>query len=176
MTRIIELAHRSPSGRGRPDSQEAAGREAQTRQGEASSKAEGLRTFTSLRAIVLESVGPVRHEVSVPFHDSQVRRAALLIQTGWDQYWGTETYWNPGPFLSEHLIFRCLRAGVRIVGVDFPIADRTSETRLISTGEIPIIENLCGLASLPRVGLRFSATALEQSPEHPLPVRAFAEI
>jgi len=175
MTRIIELAHRSPSGRGRPDSQQAAGGEAQARQGEASSKAEGLRTFTSLRAIVLESVGPVRHEVSVPFHDSQVRRAALLIQTGWDEYWGTEAYWNPGPFLGEHLIFRCVRAGVRVVGVDFPVADRTNETRLISTGNISIVENLRGLASLPRVGFRFSAIALEQSSE-PVPVRALAEI
>src|SRR5437879_12449774 len=128
MTRIIELAHRPPSGRGRPDSQQAAGREAPARQGETSSKAEGLRTFTSLRAMVLESVGPVRHEVSVPFHDSQVRGIALLIQTEWDQYWGTEAYWNPGPFLAEHLIFRCVRAGVRIVGVDFPI--RSEERRV----------------------------------------------
>ncbi len=158
MSRIIELAHLSA----------AASR--------AGGRSEGLRTYSSLRSMVLESVGPVRHEVSVPFHDSQVRGIVLLIQTGWDQYWGTETYWNPGPLLAEHLIFRCVRAGVRIVGVDFPIADRTNETRLISTGKIPIIENLCGLAALPRVGFRFSATVLEESTEHPLPVRAFAEI
>src|SRR5207244_6842579 len=141
MTRIIELSHRSPSGRGRPDSQQAGGREAQARQGEASSKAEGLRTFTSLRAIVLESVGPVRHEVSVPFHDSQVRGIALLIQTGWDQYWGTETYWESGPFLAEHLIFRCVRSRVALIGVDFPISGRSTETQLITAGKIPIVEN-----------------------------------
>ena len=163
MTPIIELAHPSPSGRGRPDSQGAG------------APGDGLGAFSLLRAIVLESVGPIRHEVSVPFHDSQVRRAALLIQTGWDEYWGTEAYWNPGPFLGEHLIFRCVRAGVRVVGVDFPVADRTNETRLIWTGNISIIENLRGLASLPRVGFCFSAIALEQSSE-PVPVRAFAEI
>src|SRR5437870_12984954 len=132
MTRIIELAHPSPSGRGRPGSQQAAGRGAQARQGEASSKAEGLGAFSLLRAMVLQSVGPIRHEVSVPFHDSQVRRAALLIQTGWDQYWDTEAYWEPGPFLAEHLIFRFVRSGVRLVGVDFPIGDRKNETRLIT--------------------------------------------
>lgn len=171
MTRIIELAHTSPSGRGRT-------REARACQGEASIEGAtggGFAPFSLLHAIVLESVGPIRHEVSVPFHDSQVRRAALLIQTGWDEFWGTEAYWSPGPFLGEHLIFRCVRAGVRVVGVDFPIADRTNETRLISTGNISIIENLRGLASLPRVGFRFSAIALEQSSE-PVPVRAFAEI
>ncbi len=172
MTRIIELAHPSPFERGRRT------REARARSGAASiegAPGEGFASFSLLRAIVLESVGPIRHEVSVPFHDSQVRRAALLIQTGWDEYWGTEAYWNPGPFLGEHLIFRCVRAGVCVVGVDFPVAGRTNETRLISTGNIAIIENLRGLASLPRVGFRFSAIALEQSSE-PVPVRAFAEI
>ena len=126
--------------------------------------------------MVLESVGPIRHEVSVPFHDSQVRGVALLIQTGWDQRWGTEAYWEPGPFLGEPLIFRCVRSGVRVLGVDFPIADRTNDTRLVTTGNIPIVENLCGLASLPRVGLSFTVIALEQPSEQPRSARAFAEI
>src|SRR5262245_13784019 len=65
--------------------------------------------LSGVRGIVCESVGPVRHEVSVPFHDSQVRGAALLIQTGWDRRWGTDAYWEPGPFLGEHLIFRMVR-------------------------------------------------------------------
>src|SRR5437773_7289839 len=54
------------------------------------------RTYSKLRGMVFDSVGPIRHEVSVPFHDSQVRGAALLIQTGWDRRWGTEAYWEPG--------------------------------------------------------------------------------
>jgi len=155
MSRIIELAHPFPSGR---------------------PKADGLRLFSSLRAMVLQSVGPVRHEVSVPFHDSQVRGAALLIQTGWDQYWNTEAYWKPGPFLAEHLIFRLVRSGVRVVGVDFPVGDRTNETRLITTGKMPIVENLHSLASLPRTGFRFSVIPLEESSGGPLPVQTLAEI
>ena len=126
--------------------------------------------------MVLESVGPIRHEVSVPFHDSQVRSAALLIQTGWDQRWNTEAYWEPGPFLAEHLIFRMVRSGVRLVGVDFPISDRTTETRLITTGKIAVVENLCGLASLQRIGFRFSAIPLDDATSSPMPVHAFAEI
>src|SRR5262245_15517338 len=112
--------------------------------------------FENLKGMVCESVGPIRHEVSVPFHDSQVRGAALLIQTGWDQRWGTEAYWEPGPFLAEHLIFRMLRSGVKLVGVDFPVGDRSNGTRLIRTGQIPIVENLRNLASVPRVGFRFT--------------------
>ena len=136
----------------------------------------GSSLFADLRAIVFESIGPVQHEISVPFHDSQVRRAALLIQTGWDQKWGTDAYWEPGPFLGDHLIFRMVRSGVRVVGVDFPVTERSAETRLIRTGKIPIVENLRGLASLPRVGFRFSALPLEDVSNPIYAVRAFAEI
>ena len=132
--------------------------------------------FARLRAIVCESVGAVRHEVSVPFHDSQVRGVALLIQTGWDELWGTEAYSEPGPFLGEHLIFRMVRSGVKLVGVDFPVTDRSVETRLITTGKIPTVENLRSLASLPRVGARFSALPLEASTTGSYAVHAFAEI
>src|SRR5262245_34247768 len=136
-----------------------------------------LATFENLRGIVFESVGPIMHEVSVPFHDSQVRGVALLIQTGWDQRWGTDAYWEPGPFLGEHLIFRMVRSGVRVVGVDFPVSgERSPETRLITGGRIPVIENLRGLESLPRVGFRFTAIPLTETPVAVYPVEAFAEL
>jgi arylformamidase len=126
--------------------------------------------------MVCASVGPMRHEVSVPFHDSQVRQIALLIQTGWDQRWGTDAYWEPGPFLGEHLIFRMVRSGIRLVGVDFPVTERSTETRLLTTGKIPIVENLRGLASLPRVGFRFTVAPIEATFANGYAVRAFAEI
>jgi len=132
-------------------------------------------TYTGLRAMVCESVGPIRHEVSVPFHDSQVRGVALLIQTGWDQRWGTDAYWDPGPFLGEHLIFRMIRSGVRVVGVDFPVWERSSATRLLTAGKIPIVENLHGLAALPRVGIRFTVAPLEGATGDVREVRAYAE-
>jgi len=132
--------------------------------------------FANLRAMVCESVGPIRHEVSVPFHDSQVRGIALLMQTGWDERWGTDAYSEPGPFLGEHLIFRMVRSGVRLVGVDFPVVERSVETRLITTGKIPIVENLRGVAGLPRVGFRFSVVPLEGTSTGAYAVRAFAEL
>ena len=132
--------------------------------------------FGGLRAMVFDSIGPVRHEVSIPFHDSQVRQAALLIQTGWDRKWATDAYWEPGPFLAEHLIFRMVRSGVKLVGVDFPVGERSSETRLITTGTIAIVENLRGLDSLPRVGFRFSAVPRQEPPPGVCAVHAFAEV
>src|SRR5215813_7336782 len=131
--------------------------------------------FMQLRAMVCESVGPVRHEVSVPFHDSQVRGAALLIQTGWDRYWGTDEYWKDPPFLADHLIFRMVRSTVKLVGVDFPVTGRSAGTRLVMTGKIPIVENLRDLSALPRIGFHFSAVPLETTPDGICTVHAFAE-
>src|SRR5262249_44488707 len=104
------------------------------------------------------------------------RGAALLIQTGWDERWGTDAYLDPGPFLGEHLIFRMVRSGVRLVGVDFPVVDRSVETRLVTTGKIPIVENLYGLRALPRVGFRFSGVPLEPASTGGYAVRAFGEL
>jgi hypothetical protein len=131
--------------------------------------------FTNLRAMVFESVGPVQHEVSVPFHDSQVRGVALLIQTGWDKRWGTDAYWEPGPFLAEHLIYRAVRSGSRLFGVDFPVTGKSSETRLITSGKIAIVENLRDLARLPRLGFRFTVEPLETVSGEIRAVRAYAE-
>jgi kynurenine formamidase len=134
-----------------------------------------VSSYTRLKGMVCESVGPVKHEVSVPFHDSQVRGAALLIQTGWDKFWGTEDYWKDPPFLADHLIFRMVRSTVKIVGVDFPVSGRSLHTRLITSGQIAIVENLRNLSALPRIGFHFSAIPVEASPAELCVVHAFAE-
>jgi len=136
----------------------------------------GVSSFSGLRGMVCESVGPVTHEVSVPFHDSQVRGIALLIQTGWDKFWGTDAYWDAPPFLADHLIFRMLRSTVKVVGVDFPVTERSSATQLVMTGQIPIVENLRGLSALPRIGFHFSAISADESAAEIRVVHAFAEI
>jgi kynurenine formamidase len=135
-----------------------------------------LPPFSHLRGMVCESVGPVKHEISVPFHDSQVRGIALLIQTGWDKYWGSDDYWNDPPFLADHLIFRMVRSTVKLVGVDFPVSGRSGGTRLITSGQIPIVENLSRLDALPRVGFHFSAIPVEESTSGICAVHAFAEL
>jgi kynurenine formamidase len=101
---------------------------------------------------------------------------ALLIQTGWDKLWGTDAYWEEPPFLADHLIFRMVRSTVKLVGVDFPVSGRSSGTRLITSGQIPIVENLQGLSTLPRIGFHFSAIPLEAAPDEISAVHAFAEL
>ncbi len=130
----------------------------------------------SAAAMVLESVGPMRHEVNVPFHDSQAKKKAVLIQTGWDRRWGTESYWEPGPYLAEDLIFRLIRSGVVLAGVDFWVSGRSEGTRLLTEGKLPIVENLRNLSSLPRWGFEFSVAPVDDTNPSIKTVRTFATI
>lgn len=64
----------------------------------------------------------------------------MLIRTGWDARWGSERYWEPGPYLADESIDRIVRGGARLVGVDFWNVDdqaddsRPAHTRLLREG------------------------------------------
>jgi kynurenine formamidase len=124
-----------------------------------------LESGIRIPGMTLQSVGPIRHAVNVPFHDSQARGKAILIQTGWDER--TDAGSEPGPYLHEDLVFRFIRSNVRLVGVDFPLNDESVRLQLLER-QIAVVENLCSLKFAPRWGFNF---CVEGSP-----VRAFAEI
>jgi kynurenine formamidase len=129
----------------------------------------GPEPAAGFMAMVLESVGPMRHAVNVPFHDSQARGKAILIRTGWDAKWGTAAYDEPGPYLHEELVFRLIRSNVRLVGVDFGHVDPEQVAEMTSK-EIVLVQNLRGLKSLPTSGFLFHVSRTAAA------IRAFAEI
>ena len=106
---------------------------------------------------------------------------ALLFRSGWDARWGTEAYWEPGPYLAESLADRLVAAHPALVGVDFWNVDdttsrrRPAHTKLLDAG-ILIVEHLCHLNELPKEGFRFFAPVLRIKRGASFPVRAFAEI
>jgi len=134
----------------------------------------GPAAIEPVLTMVLESVGPMRHAVSVPFHDSQARGKAILIRTGWDQKWGTDAYLEPGPFLHEDLVFRLIRSNVKLVGVDFTGIDEESRAQLLSKG-IAVVENLRDLSSIPKWGSTLRIEKLVDVGPGIHAVRAFAE-
>jgi len=123
-------------------------------------------SYTNVFGMVLQSVGPMRHAANVPFHDSQARGKAILIRTDWD-----EVRTEPGPYLHEELVFRLIRARVRILGLDFGNADYSE---LLASG-IPVVEYLSNVKSLPKWGFRFSVEPADLA-RHTSRPRAFAEI
>jgi kynurenine formamidase len=106
---------------------------------------------------------------------------AVLIRTGWDRRWPEESYWSPGPFLSEGTVDRLLEDGALLVGVDFTNVDDTSNparpahTRLLGA-DVPIVEHLRGLDALPASPFRFFAVPPKIVRGASFPVRAFAEV
>jgi arylformamidase len=106
---------------------------------------------------------------------------AVLVRTGWDRRWGTEAYWEPGPFFSKDGAERLAELDPVLVGVDFANVDDTGDpsrpahTILLAAGVI-IVEHLTGLDALPQGGFTFSAVPPRIVRGASFPVRAFAEM
>lgn len=132
--------------------------------------AQDERTVPRMPGMVLESAGPHRHAVNVGFHDSQVRQRAVLIQTGWN---GERPEAGP-PYLSDDLVFRLIRSGVKLVGVDFDEVEEPALSNLLAAN-IMVVARLRRLAAAPRVGFRFQAVPLSEAGAGVTRVRAFVE-
>jgi arylformamidase len=103
---------------------------------------------------------------------------AVLIRTGWDRRWGTDGYWQPGPYLGEVTLQQLVHARPAVVGVDCWNVDdpddprRPAHTQLLGAG-IPIVEHLTGLGDLTDGARTFVVPlAIRSAPS--VPVRAFA--
>jgi arylformamidase len=110
-----------------------------------------------------------------------LRGRAVLFRTGWDRNWRTDDYYEGHPFLTGETAEALVAAGAAIVGIDsHNIDDTTGGSRPVHTAllraEIPIVEHLTGLASLPAGGARFYAVPVKVKAFGTFPVRAFAEL
>ncbi|MGD0267129.1 MAG: cyclase family protein [Candidatus Methylomirabilota bacterium] len=140
-----------------------------------------LEKVAGVPGIVLDEAASPDRSIAADCSASELRGRAVLIRTGWDRHWGTDAYWEPGPYLASSFIDLLIRVGATLVGVDFWNVDDTGDpsrpahTRLLAEG-ILIVEHLCNLSALPRTGFRFSAVPLRIVRGASFPVRAFAEI
>lgn len=113
------------------------------------------------------------------FAGLEILGKAVLIATGWDRYWRTETYLSDHPFLTEGAAQALIDGGVAFVGIDSHNIDDTRararpvHTLLLGAG-IPIGEHLTGLGQLPDRAFRFHAVPPKVKGMGTFPVRAFA--
>ncbi len=140
-----------------------------------------LARVAGLPGLVLDASPRVDRSVVPSCEADELRGKAVLLRTGWDGRWGTEAYWELGPFLGSAFLEVLIAAGAALVGVDFWQVDdpedltRPAHTKLLAAG-IPIVEHLTGLFQLPREGFRFYAVPLRVVRGASFPVRAFAEL
>ena len=106
---------------------------------------------------------------------------AVLVQTGWDAHWRTERYLSGHPFLTADAAEYLVGRGVLLVGIDSLNIDDTDDlARPVHSSllgaDVPIVEHMCNLASLPERDLRFSAVPAKVAGFGSWPVRAFGYV
>jgi len=115
---------------------------------------------------------------SSAFRDLDVRGRAVLVETGWSRHWKTDAYFEGHPFLTEDAAVHLRDAGATLVGIDSLNIDDTANGRrpvhsVLLAADIPIVEHLTNLASLPDSGARFFAVPVKVRAFGTFPVRAF---
>ena len=138
-----------------------------------------LDRCVDLPAVVVAAAGEIGPDA---FAGVDVAGAAVLVRTGWDRHWRTETYGDPAhPFLTAGAATHLVDAGAALVGIDtVNIDDTRGGARPVHTillgADVPIVEHLTDLDRVPVTGARFSAVPLRVSGLGTLPVRAFARL
>ncbi len=113
------------------------------------------------------------------FSNVDVGGKAVLIHTGWSRYWRKEQYFEDNPFLTAEAAELLKSSGATMVGIDsLNIDDTATGHRPVHTillgADIPIIEHMCNLESLPDSSFTFHAVPVKVKGVGTFPVRAYA--
>lgn len=142
----------------------------------------GLEAFTDLDGIVIRV--PYTDTLAITeahLRNYELRNRAVLIHTGWDEFWNTETYYEHHPYLTAEAASYLRDCGVKLVGIDsHNIDDTTGRSRPVHTtllgADILIVEHLCNLALIPDTPFTFSAIPPKFKGVGTFPVRAMAKL
>ena len=141
-----------------------------------------LESLADLDGLVVRQPFAAGLAVDVAAFDGlDVRGRAVLVHTGWDRHWRTETYYADHSFLTAAAADWLVMQGAAFVGIDSHNIDDTRtrsrpvHSALLGAG-IPIGEHLTGLGALPDSGFRFSAVPPKVKGMGTFPVRAYARL
>lgn len=141
-----------------------------------------LDTLANLDGILISVDGlKIRAIDATYFQGLDLEGKAVLIHTGWDQFWRTEPYFSNHPFLSQDAAEFLRDAKVKLVGIDsYNIDDTSVKARPVHSillgAEILIVEHLCNLSALVDKNFSFYAVPPKIKSFGTFPVRAFAKI
>ncbi|NOW05615.1 cyclase family protein [Clostridium beijerinckii] len=104
----------------------------------------------------------------------------ILFYTGWDKYWGTDTYFGNYPYITEEVAEYLINSkkkgvGIDVIGID-PIKDEnlTIHKKLFAETDIVVIENLTSLDKVGNDIFTFCALPIKFKDSDGAPVRAIA--
>ncbi|HKC64069.1 MAG TPA: cyclase family protein [Pyrinomonadaceae bacterium] len=138
-----------------------------------------LSSIADLDGIVVRADKSKGREIDAyAFHNIDVKDKAVLIHTGWDIHWRSEQYFEGHPFINRDAAQFLADSGARLVGIDSLNIDDTLDLSrpahsILLKSDIPIVEHLCNLSSLPDKDFRFFAVPVKVKGMGTFPVRAF---
>jgi len=139
-----------------------------------------LESLADLEGVVVNAEPSAGRAIRLEaFGGLEVKGKAVLVRTGWDAHWKTDSYFEGHPFLTETAACFLADGGAALVGIDSYNIDDTADLRrpahsiLLGAG-VPIVEHMCRLNELPREGFRFHAVPVKVKGFGTFPVRAFA--
>jgi arylformamidase len=140
----------------------------------------GLDQMAALPGIVIRQPWENRLAVGVDkFEGIDVAGRAVLVHTGWDRHWGSDSYFEGHPFLTAEAAEWLADHGARLVGIDSLNIDDTRtkgrpvHSTLLRAGVL-ICEHMTNLGALPDEGFAFTAAPPKIAGMGSFPVRAFA--
>ena len=140
-----------------------------------------LHSLAGLDGVIVRVDGAGRAISRDAFLGVDVRGKAVLVQTGWDKHWRTDSYFEGHPFLTGDAARHLADSGAKLVGIDSYNIDDTGDGRrpvhtILLRSEIPIVEHMTGLGQLPAGGFKFFAVPPKVRAFGTFPVRAFASL
>lgn len=104
----------------------------------------------------------------------------ILFCSGWDKYWGTESYFKNFPVLSvpvcEYLVKLSLKGiGVDAISIDPVESSRLQNHHILLSNQVIIVENLTKLDKVPDTAFDFYCLPLKLENGDGSPVRAIAQ-
>lgn len=139
-----------------------------------------LEAVADLDGLVVRAAGQGRRPIDTDrFKGKELKGKAVLVHTGWDAYWRTDSY-SAGqhPFVTRNAAEYLVTAGAALVGIDSLNIDddkdgtRPAHTILLGAG-VAIVEHMTNLGALPDAGFRFFAVPPKVKGMGSFPVRAF---
>lgn len=115
------------------------------------------------------------------FSGVDVNGKAVLVHTGWAKHWRSEQYFEGHPFLTGEAAEWLKASGVSLVGIDSLNIDNTSDGHrpvhsILLGNDIPIVEHMCNLESLPNSGFKLHAAPVKVRNFGTFPVRVYAVV
>ena len=138
-----------------------------------------LSSLANLDGIVISTdLAQGRAIEASAFRERDLAGKAVLVNTGWSAHWRTEHYFKGHPFLTQGAAEYLVAENVVLVGIDSLNIDSTANGNrpvhtMLLDNNIPIVEHLTNLESLPVDGFKFFAVPVKVRGLGSFPVRAF---